>query len=56
MNGTWIKRSILGAIALAVIGAFVYALSPKPVLVDTSREAFRVVARRVCYERLNLHQ
>ncbi len=36
MNGTWIKRSILGAIALAVIGAFVYALSPKPVLVDTT--------------------
>ena len=36
MNGTWIKRSILGAIALAVIGAFIYALSPKPVLVDTT--------------------
>ncbi len=36
MNGTWIKRTILGAIALAVIGAFVYALSPKPVLVDTT--------------------
>ena len=35
MNGSWIKRSILGAIALAVIGAFIYALSPKPVLVDT---------------------
>jgi HlyD family secretion protein len=36
MNGTWIKRSILGAIALAVVVAFVYALSPKPVLVDTT--------------------
>jgi HlyD family secretion protein len=36
MNGLWIKRSILGAIALAVIGAFIYALSPKPVLVDTT--------------------
>lgn len=36
MNGSWIKRTILGAIALAVIGAFIYALSPKPVLVDTS--------------------
>ncbi len=36
MNGSWIKRSILGAIALAVIGAFIYALSPKPVLVDTT--------------------
>lgn len=36
MNGTWIKRTLIGAIALAIIGAFIYALSPKPVLVDTA--------------------
>ncbi len=36
MNGIWIKRTLLGAITLAVIGAFIYALSPKPVLVDTT--------------------
>lgn len=36
MNGSWIKRTILSAIAVAVIGAFVYALMPNPVLVDTT--------------------
>ncbi len=36
MNGSWIKRTILGVLALAVIGAFVYALMPNPVLVDTT--------------------
>lgn len=36
MTGTWIKRALIGLLAIAAIGAFVYALSPKPVLVDTA--------------------
>lgn len=36
MNKTWIKRLIGGAIALAVLGMFAYALMPQPVLVDTA--------------------
>ena len=36
MSGTWIKRIIGGLIALAIVGFFVYALMPQPVLVDTA--------------------
>ena len=36
MNATWIKRIIGIAIALAVVGMFVYAMLPQPVLVDTA--------------------
>lgn len=36
MTGTWIKRTLLAAVALAVVGAFVYAMLPSPVLVDTA--------------------
>ncbi len=36
MNATWIKRIIGGAVMLAVVGMFVYAMLPQPVLVDTA--------------------
>lgn len=36
MNGTWIKRALMAAFALLALAAFVYALTPKPVLIDTA--------------------
>lgn len=36
MNGTWIKRILLGAVVLLAAAGFYYALSPKPVLVDAA--------------------
>ena len=36
MSGTWIKRALLAAFALVIAAGFVFALLPKPVLVDVA--------------------
>lgn len=36
MRGKWIKRLLMLLVLAAIVGAFVYALLPKPVLVDTT--------------------
>ena len=36
MTASWTKRIVGGVLVLAVVGAFVYALMPQPVLVDTA--------------------
>ncbi|MCG8558422.1 MAG: HlyD family efflux transporter periplasmic adaptor subunit [Hyphomicrobiales bacterium] len=36
MSGTWIKRMLLAAFVLLTVMGFVYALMPKPVLVDVA--------------------
>lgn len=36
MNGIWIKRTLMIAFAALAVAAFIYALTPSPVLVDTA--------------------